>query len=57
MNETWAFVIGFLIFFGGLIGSLVYSDRLEHGQKMECMKQRGEYIHGACIFREAKPQQ
>jgi hypothetical protein len=38
----------------GFLSVTVYTD---HAQKMECMKQRGEFLRGTCFFRDQRPAQ
>jgi hypothetical protein len=52
-SELKWLVVGFVGFFGMLIGAAVHSDRLKHEVQMECIKHKGEYIEKVCIFRSA----
>lgn len=39
------------IVFGGLFVGLVYSEHLEQAVKLECIKAKGQYVKGSCVFR------
>lgn len=55
-SEVKWVVFGILAFFGMLFGAAIYGETQTHTEKMECMKQRGEYIGKGCVFRDHKPQ-
>jgi hypothetical protein len=57
MESEIKWIVGFcVLFFGTLFGGLFYNDHLTHVERMECVKQRGEWIGKTCIFREHRAQ-
>jgi hypothetical protein len=57
MESEIKWVVGFVLaMFLGLFVAIGYGESLQHTEKMECMKLKGEYIGKGCVFREAKPQ-
>jgi hypothetical protein len=40
--------------FGFLFGGIFFGEYMRHIEKMECMRQHGEYISQTCLFRPGK---
>jgi hypothetical protein len=45
-----------MVFLVALLGGMFFDSYLDNQLKMECIKQRGEYVGKTCVFREIKPQ-